>query len=34
MRRLLVAFATVLFPPTSSADDQPNVVYLLVGNWG
>jgi hypothetical protein len=34
MRRLLLALATILFPSTSSADDKPNVVYLLVDNWG
>ena len=30
MRRLLLTLVTILLPSTSSADDKPNVVYLLV----
>ena len=32
MRRLLLTLVTILLPSTSSADDKPNVVYLLVDN--
>ncbi len=31
---LLIALTTVLYLPTAFAKAKPNIVYILVDNWG